>query len=118
MYSAKLLEHFQNPRYAGRVPEGNVCVTVENPVCGDVLELQGLISNGVIQSIRFRAKGCVPSMACASAVCQLASGLRIEDAPKLTREQLIDEVGGVPQASMHAVQLALEALHRLLDSCR
>ncbi len=116
MYSTRLLEHFQNPRYAGKVPEGNVCVAVENPVCGDVLELQGLVADGVIQVIKFRAKGCVPSMACGSALCQLAEGLPASDARKLTHAKLVEEVGGVPQGSTHAVQLALDALRKLLDS--
>lgn len=116
MYSTKLLEHFQHSRYAGKVPEANVYVTVENPVCGDILELQGIVLNGIIRSIRFRAKGCVPAMACGSAVCQLSDGLRIAEAQNITSEQLLREVDGVPHASMHAVQLALDALKKLLQT--
>jgi nitrogen fixation NifU-like protein len=115
MYSAKLLAHFQNPRYAGKVPDGNVFATVENPVCGDVLELQALVSNGIIHSIRFRAKGCVPSMACGSAICRLVEGLTAPEARKITQTSLAEEVGGVPQASAHALQLALDGLRKLLD---
>jgi nitrogen fixation NifU-like protein len=116
MYSARLLGHFQNPRYGGKLPEGNVFATVENPICGDVLELQALISNGMIQSIRFRSKGCVPSMACGSAICQLSEGLTVFEARKISQAHLAEEVGGVPQASGHAIQLALDALRKLLDS--
>lgn len=115
MYSAKLLDHFQNPRHAGELPDGAVSAHMENPVCGDTLELTAKVEDGIIREIRFRAKGCVPAMACASALCELATGISVAAAARLTRQQLLDHVGGVPQASMHAVQLALDALHRLLE---
>ena len=114
MYSARLLDHFQNPRHTGEVSGPGIRVTVDNPACGDILELSAIVDDGVIRSIRFRAKGCVPSMACGSALCELAQGRRTEVAMKLTREELLQEVGGVPQASQHAIQLALDALHKLL----
>ena len=114
MYSPKLLDHFQNPRHTGDVDGPGIRVTVDNPACGDILELNARIDDGVIRSIRFRAKGCVPSMACGSALCKLAEGRTTELANELTREQLIEELGGVPQASQHAIQLALDALHKLL----
>ncbi len=114
MYSSELLRHFESPRNAGDLPDAPVRARVENPVCGDILELSALFSGETIQSIRFRAKGCVSSMACGSALCQLVEGRTASEARRLTREQIIAELGGVPQASLHAVQLALDALHQLL----
>jgi nitrogen fixation protein NifU and related proteins len=115
VYSTELLKHFENQKYAGDLPAANCRARIENPVCGDILELTACIENGVIRAIRFRAKGCVPSMACASAVCHLATERSREAASQLTRDELSKEVGGVPQASTHALQLALDALHQLLD---
>lgn len=114
MYSAKLLDHFQNPRHAGEVQNPTVKVRQENPVCGDILELSAVIREGVIAEIGFRAKGCVPSMACASAVCELVSGKAIAEARKISKEDVVEAVGGVPGGSDHAAQLALDALAGLI----
>jgi nitrogen fixation NifU-like protein len=110
MYSAQLLDHFQNPRNAGDLPGADATVELENPVCGDVIRLTLKLDAGRISAIRFKAKGCVPAMACASAVTELALGKTPEDARRLGRPELTDAVGGLPQVSSHAVQLALEAL--------
>jgi nitrogen fixation protein NifU and related proteins len=115
MYSAQLLDHFQNPRNAGDLPDADVTVEVENPVCGDVLRLSVKINSGRIAEIRFKAKGCVPSMACASAITELAAGKTLNEALALDRGSLIAAVGGLPEASSHAAQLALNALSAALS---
>ncbi len=114
MYSALLLDHFQNPRHPGELPQANITVRQENPVCGDVLELSAVINNGQISAIRFRAKGCVPAMACASAVCELAHQRSVEVVGGITKEDVLSAVGGVPPASDHAAQLAVDALAAVL----
>jgi nitrogen fixation NifU-like protein len=110
MYSPQLLDHFQNPRNAGEVANPDAIAEIENPVCGDRLRLSLKITDGRIPDIRFKAKGCVPSMACASALTELVSGKTLAEARALTRDQVIAAVGGVPEASTHAAQLALDAL--------
>lgn len=114
MYSAQLLDHFQNPRHAGELPDANVTVRQENPVCGDILELSAEVRDGAIVEIRFRAKGCVPSMACASAVCELARGKALRALREISKEDVLGAVGGVPNGSDHAAQLAVDALDSLL----
>ena len=89
-------------------------VKVENPACGDVLELSAKIADGHINDVRFRAKGCVPSMACASAITELAKGKSMDEAQTISREDVTRAVGGVPTASGHAAQLAVDALRQLL----
>lgn len=115
MYSAQLLDHFQNPRNAGDVLDADATAEIENPACGDVLRLTLRISSGRIAEIGFKAKGCVPSMACASALTELVSGKSVEEARALERENVISAVGGLPQASTHAAQLALDALSAALN---
>jgi nitrogen fixation NifU-like protein len=110
MYSAQLLEHFQNPRNAGDIQEPDVVAELENPVCGDVLRLTLKLDAGRVSEIRFKARGCVPSMACASALTQLVQGQTLQHAQSLRREDIIAVVGGIPQASTHAAQLALDTL--------
>jgi len=115
MYSALLLDHFQNPRHTGELPDANITVRQENPVCGDILELSAVVRDGVIAEIRFRAKGCVPSMACASAVCELASRKPITQAREISKQDVVEAVDGVPNGSDHAAQLAVDALACLLS---
>jgi nitrogen fixation protein NifU and related proteins len=115
MYSSQLLDHFQNPRNAGDVPDADATAEIENPVCGDVLRLSLKISDGRISEIRFKAKGCVPTMACASALTELIWGKTLAEAQALNRDRVIAAVGGVPQASTHAAQLALDTLSAALN---
>src|SRR5690242_15423622 len=110
MYSSQLLEHFEHPRNAGVLDAPDASVRMENPACGDVLELTVKADAGRVDEIRFRAKGCVASMACASAVTELTRGKPLADARKLKREELVRAVGGLPAASEHASHLAMDAL--------
>ena len=114
MYSAQLLDHFQNPRNAGDIPGADATAEIENPVCGDVLRLTLKIDAGRIVEIRFKAKGCVPSMACGSALTELIAGRTLDKARNLKRDELTAAIGGLPPASMHAAQLALDALSAAL----
>jgi len=118
VYSAQLLDHFENPRNAGEVEEPDVSAQIENPACGDVLRLSLKIEGDRIADIRFRARGCVPAMACGSAVTEMAKGLSVAKARRLSREELLQKVGGVPEASNHASHLAMDALKAALRDLR
>lgn len=92
---------------------------LENPVCGDVLELSLTLKKNKLEAsriadIRFRAKGCVPVMACGSAITELVKGKSIVEARQLSREELVQKIGGLPQASAHASHLAMDTLAALL----
>jgi nitrogen fixation NifU-like protein len=119
VYSPELLDHFQNPRNAGEVESPDRVARLENPACGDILELTIRLAGGNsegkrIADIRFRAKGCVPTMACGSAITELIKGKELDDARKVSREDLVQKVGGLPQASTHASHLAMDTLAALL----
>ena len=114
MYSPQLLDHFEHPRNPGEIEAADAIAEIENPACGDVLRLSIRIAAGKIADIRFRAKGCVASIACASALTELVRGKNVKDAQALRRERLIDALGGLPQASTHAAQLAIDTLYAAL----
>ena len=88
----------------------DVLVTVENPACGDVMQLALRISDGRITDARFKTRGCVSAIACSSFLTELIIGLSREDARKITREQIVDALGGLPEASVHASHLVMDAL--------
>ena len=114
MYSPQLLDHFQNPRNAGDVSEPDAVVQLENPVCGDILKLTLKVHNGRITEIRFRAKGCVPAMACGSLLTEMAQNTTVTEARKLKNDDLVRAIGGLPEASAHASHLASDALAEAL----
>ena len=89
---------------------------LENPACGDVLELSAKVTDGRIEDIRFRAKGCVPAMACASALTEIAKGKSITEARAIRKETVVAAVGGLPAASGHAAQLAIDALQAVINT--
>lgn len=114
MYSAQLLDHFEHPRNAGELPGADGRVRVENPACGDILELFVRSQHGRIAEVRFRAKGCVPAMACGSLITELMMGRSLEAAGAISREEVVQAIGGLPAASGHAAQLAIDALRAVL----
>jgi NifU-like protein involved in Fe-S cluster formation len=116
VYSPQVLDHFEHPRNAGLVDSPDAAAQVENPVCGDVLRLTARISRDCIVEIKFLAKGCVPAMACASALAEFLQGKTLAEASALKKEELIERLGGVPEASTHAGSLAIDAVAALLRS--
>jgi nitrogen fixation NifU-like protein len=114
VYSAELLDHFQNPRNAGEIQAADASARLENPACGDILELSLRLEGKRIVDIRFRAKGCVAAVGCGSALTELVVGKTVDEALGVSREKLVEKVGGLPQASAHASYLALDTLAALL----
>ncbi len=115
MYSPRLLDHFERPRNSGELPDADAQVRIENPACGDILELAIKMNAGRIGEIRFRAKGCVPAMACASAMTELVKGKSPQEARAISKTEVVEAVGGVPPASGHAAHLAIDALRAALQ---
>ncbi len=116
MYSPQVLDHFQHPRNAGEVANPDASVQLENPACGDVLKLTLRVTDGRIDEIRFLAQGCVSAVACASLLTELLLGKTIAEARQLRREELVKAIGGLPQASLHASHLAMDALNAVLKN--
>lgn len=110
MFSPQLLDHFQNPRGTGDIERPDARAEVTNPVCGDVLRLTLRIQEGRVAEARFKAQGCVPTVACGSALTEIVRGKTVGEARVLTSAEIVAALGEVPPASMHAVALAMEAL--------
>ncbi len=114
MYSAAVLDHFQNPRNVGTLDAATATISVENPVCGDLLELSARMEAGRIAEARFRTRGCVTAMACSSLLTELLRGKTPAEVRGITPEQLSEALGGLPQATFHAAQLARDAVQALV----
>ena len=114
MYSEAVLDHFQSPRNAGVLDGATATVSVENPVCGDILELSARVEAGRIAEARFRTRGCVTALACSSLLTELLRGKTPAEARAITAAQISDSLGGLPPATLHAAQLARDAVVALL----
>ena len=113
MYSQQVLDHFENPRNTGEWADADVTVELENPVCGDILKLSVKLEGGRVTAARFLAQGCVPAMACGSLLTTMMEGKTLEELKEITPELITEAIGGLPQASTHAAQLASDALGSL-----
>jgi nitrogen fixation protein NifU and related proteins len=113
-YSQKVLEHFEHPRNIGDLPNADAEVRLEHPVCGDIMTLAVKLSNGRIGEVRYRTRGCVAAIAAGSCLTEMIAGKSLREAAALKREQLVDALDGLPNASIHATHLAMDALTQVL----
>ena len=109
-YSEAFKDRLAHPRNAGELPEANAVAEQSNPVCGDRLRLSLLIRDARVESARFLAYGCPPTLVSGSALAEMLEGMTVEDALKLTRKEIITAVGGLPSRKQHAAALAIETL--------
>lgn len=114
MYSAKILEHFHHPRNVGEIAQPSAVAEVSNPVCGDVMKLWITVRDGRIVEARFKVEGCIPAVACGSWLAETIQGRAIPDLACLSPAAIEESLGGLPEASRHASQLAIAALQKSL----
>jgi nitrogen fixation NifU-like protein len=114
-YSEAFKDHLAHPRNAGELSDANASAELTNPVCGDRLRLMLRIRDGRIAAARFLAYGCPPTLACGSALTELLEGITTADAARITRQQIIRALDGLPARKSHAAALAVETLHAALS---
>jgi nitrogen fixation protein NifU and related proteins len=111
-YSAQFKDHLAHPRNAGELPDATAIADEKNPVCGDRLRLSLIIKNDRIETARYLAYGCPPTLVCGSVLTELIVGKSTAEAKQLTRADLLDAIGGLPSRKHHAASLAIEALQK------
>lgn len=109
-YSKKVMEHFMNPKNVGVIEDPDGYGKVGNPVCGDVMEIFIKVKDDIITDIKFRTFGCGSAIATSSMVTELAKGKHVDEAIKITRNDVADELDGLPSQKMHCSNLAADAL--------
>jgi nitrogen fixation NifU-like protein len=114
-YSPRVLEHYENPRNVGEVVDPDAASWVESSVHGDRLKLTLRISGGKVAEARFRAFGCGAAIASSSMATVLLTGRTLEEAARLTREEVAAALGGLPESKIHCSVLAEEAIRRALE---
>jgi nitrogen fixation NifU-like protein len=116
-YREKVLDHFRNPRNVGTLEGEGVAVgRIGNPVCGDLMEFYVKVKDDRIEDIKFKTFGCGSAIATASMITELAKGKTVDEALKITRQDVADELEGLPPIKMHCSNLAADALKNAIKA--
>jgi nitrogen fixation protein NifU and related proteins len=118
-YSEKVMEHFRNPKNMGTIENADGVGQVGNPVCGDVMQIFIKVGKSggkeIISDIKFQTFGCVSAIATTSMTTEIAKGMALSKARKITRDDVAKALGGLPPIKMHCSNLATEALNAAID---
>lgn len=116
MYTEKVMEHFQNPRNVGEIPDADGEGLVGNPVCGDIMKLFIKVKDGIITDVKFKTFGCGAAIATSSMVTEMVKGMTIDEALKVSNKVVAEALDGLPPNKMHCSNLAADALHRAIEN--
>lgn len=114
MYSEKVMDHFKNPRNVGEITDADGIGTVGNPVCGDMMTIFIKVKNDKIADVKFKTFGCGAAVATSSMITEMAKGKSLNEALKITRGDVAENLGGLPPIKMHCSNLAADALHEAI----
>lgn len=115
MFSATLLDHFQNPRNVGELPPPALVVEAANPVCGDILRLSVLLESGRVREARFQVRGCTASIAAGSALTEMVRGKTVQELSAITSSDVEATLDGLIPESKHAAVLCVDAIRAVLS---
>ena len=119
-YTDQVIDHFQQPRNFGTLPDADGIGEVGNPVCGDVMKLYLKINKNkkgeeIIQDIKFETFGCAAAIATSSVITEMALGKPLSEVIKISNQQVADSLGGLPDIKLHCSVLAADALGKAIQ---
>ncbi|MBR6185012.1 MAG: Fe-S cluster assembly scaffold protein NifU [Clostridia bacterium] len=115
MYSEKVMDHFENPRNVGEIPDANGVGTVGNAKCGDIMRMYLKVENGIIADVKFKTFGCGAAIATSSMATEMVKGKSLKEALQLTNQAVAEALDGLPPVKMHCSLLAEEAIHAAVE---
>lgn len=115
-FTDSVLEHFMCPRNVGSMPDADSEGTCGDPACGDSLTIYMKVKDNVITDISFLVFGCVAAIATSSMTTELAKGRALEEALKITDNDIADALGGLPKHKMHCSVLGATALKNAIEN--
>ena len=115
MYSEKVMDHFENPRNMGEIPDASGSGTVGNAKCGDIMKMDIKVENGIIVDVKFKTFGCGAAIATSSMATEMVKGKTLDEALALTNKAVAEALDGLPPVKMHCSVLAEEAIHAAIQ---
>lgn len=115
MYSPQVMDHFQNPRNVGEMPDADAVGKAGSPTCGDILRLYLKFDNGRVVKATFKTFGCGAAIAASSVLTEMALGKTPAELRRVTNRDVADALGGLPPIKMHCSVLAEQALQSALE---
>ena len=109
-YSAKVMDHFQNPRNVGKIEDADGVGEVGNAKCGDIMKIYLKIENDIIADVKFNTFGCASAIATSSMATELIKGKPVSEALTLTNKAVVEALDGLPPVKIHCSVLAEEAV--------
>lgn len=110
LYSEAVMDHFMHPRNVGVIDDADGVGEVGNAKCGDIMKIYLKVEDDVIQDIKFNTFGCGSAIASSSIATEMIKGKTLDEALKLTNQEVVDALGGLPQHKIHCSVLAEEAV--------
>ena len=114
-YSAKVMDHFLNPRNMGSIENSDGIGEVGNAKCGDLMKIFLKIDGDRIADVKFQTFGCVAAIASSSMATKLIKGRTLEEAWNLSNKAVAEALDGLPPTKMHCSMLAEEAVHEAIN---
>jgi nitrogen fixation NifU-like protein len=114
MYSEKVMDHFTNPRNVGEMADADGIGSEGNPVCGDAMKIFIKVKDDIITDVKFQTFGCGAAIAVSSMVTEMAKGMTLEEAGKITKASLAEALDGLPPQKMHCSNLGADALQKAI----
>jgi nitrogen fixation NifU-like protein len=109
VYSEKTIDHFLNPRNLGEIPAPDGFGRVTGS-CGDTMEIYLKVRDGKVMNAAFWTDGCGTSIASGSMVTEMAKGRAVGEAQRISQQDVLDALGGLPEESVHCALLAADTL--------
>lgn len=119
-YSEQVLDHYHNPRNVGKLDRTRSDVgtgMVGAPSCGDVMQLQILVDNGIITDAKFKTYGCGSAIASSSLLTEWVKGRTLDGAAEIKNTDIANELA-LPPVKIHCSVLAEDAIKAAIKDLR